>query len=142
MRYATPKTVLIVITALSANAAMGKPQESPLREFKGRLEFSGEFTLFPFPQSSARGRECVSGAFPLRQHLRAKRAFREKSVNIRGRLVPYSSLVDQVGATERGWRGTPIPNYCGGEYVILAKKVRLDSERHAERKIRDSNSPE
>src|SRR5687768_13033885 len=103
----------LVLALLAASPSMGKEPDPPLQEFTGRLEFWGEFTLFPFPASSGRAKECISGAFPYRQHVRAKRLYRGKSVRIRGWLVPYSSLVDQVGATELGWQGSPIPNYCG-----------------------------
>lgn len=133
MRYVTSIAVLIVSTVWGASAAVGKPQRPPLQEFTGRLEFSGEFTLFPFPATSSRGKECVSGAFPLRKHRNVKRVYRGMSVIIRGHLVRYSSLTDKVGATERGWRGTPIPNYCGGEYVILADKIRLGSKKRPRR---------
>ena len=108
-----------------AGSGTANPLVKPAQEFNGRLEFYGEFTLFPFPASSPRAKECISGALPLAKHRRAQRLYGGKTVSIRGRMVPYSSLVETVGATERGWKGTPIPNYCGGEYVILADKVRL-----------------
>ena len=117
---------MFALIALSANPAWGgPPSPSSSQEFSGRLEFSGEFTLFP----NAGSKECVSGAFPLRKHLRAKRLYRGKLVRIKGELVSYSSLVEQVGATELGWKGTPIPNYCGGTHVILAQQVRLYGEK-------------
>ena len=112
---------MLVLAAFLASAGMAK---SPPQKFTGRLDFWGEFALFPYAPPDPRAKECVSGAFPLRKHLRAQRRLKGKRVILTGRQVPYSSLVEQVGATERGWRGSQIPNYCGGDYVILATSVR------------------
>jgi hypothetical protein len=115
---------LATISALCAGPAAANCSKPPLETFTGRLEFAGEFQLFANPASGPSGRECVSGAFPLQKHLRAKRLYRDKLVRIKGRKVPYSSLVEQVG-TELGWKGAQIPNYCGGQYVILAEKAEV-----------------
>lgn len=128
MRSLTSAVVIIALSASVWGVGIAKPSASSLQEFTGRLEFSGEFNLFPYSASSPRGKECVSGVLPLRKHVRAKQLYNGKFVRISGRKVLYSSLVDQVG-TERGWKGSQIPNYCGGEYVILAKKVRLEIPR-------------
>jgi hypothetical protein len=125
MRNTIFKMALILATSWSASPTLAAPTPSALEDFTGRLEFPGEFILFRFPASSARGRECVSGAFPLDKHIRAKQRYKGKVVRIRGRMVPYASLTEQVGATERGWKGTPIQNYCGGKYVLLAEKIGL-----------------
>jgi hypothetical protein len=111
------------IAFLTATPIFGKTTKDK-QTFSGRIEFSGEFTLFLFPESPSRARECVSGAFPIRKHLRVKQKYSGTLVTIRGRLVPYASLAERVGVTERGWKGTPIPNYCGGESVILGEDIR------------------
>lgn len=128
-----PMTILMALTALIGSASTASPTTPHTQEFTGRLEFWGEFTLYPVSGSLTKKDECVSGAFPLRKHLRAKKLYSGKAVRIKGRKVRYSSLVEQVGATERGWKGTPIPNYCGGEYVILAYEVRKISKPRSPR---------
>lgn len=121
---------LIIILAFvfinSCSTSLGS--DRPAYEvFIGELQFSGEFRLIPLAESAPSGNVCMSGAFPLRKHLRYKRQYHGKVVRIEGRKVPYSSLTEEVG-TERGWRGSQIPNYCGGEDVILGESAGIISD--------------
>jgi hypothetical protein len=113
---------MALVAAASASSSFAN-RSTPVEVFQGHLQFSGEFTLFLWYNVDGRQKECLSGAFPLKKHLRAQKRYSGKLVRIWGRRVLYSSLVERIGATEKGWKGTPIPNYCGGDYVILAKRI-------------------
>jgi hypothetical protein len=116
IRYLLP-AVLFATGCVSAT-----PQRDEKRSFVGKIAFVGEFHLFLTPDDPARSTECISGVFPIDQHLRVQKEYHNKYVRVTGTLVPYSSLEDEIG-NERGWRGSQLPNYCGNDFVLLATEV-------------------
>lgn len=94
--------------------------------YVGWVRFVGEFVLYDDRSAftGSRREHCVSGALPLNEQGEAAKRFDGKRVRVTATRVPWS-LPDPL-AVSLNHEGSPITNWCGGEYVLFATDMVLD----------------
>ena len=94
--------------------------------YVGWVRFVGEFVLYDDRSAFAGSRRehCVSGALPREKQGEAGKKFDGKRVRVTGVRVPWS-LPDPL-AVSLNHEGSPIMNWCGGQYVLFATDMVLE----------------
>jgi hypothetical protein len=127
--YRVTLTLAAVVTVLGcANepTATGTGQPDGGEPYVGHVRFLGEFVLYDDRSAFAdfRREHCVSGALPLDKQREAAKRFDGKRVRVTGTRVPWS-LPDPL-AVSLNHEGSPITNWCGGQYVLFATEMVIE----------------
>jgi len=119
-----PWLAALCVWLLACAPASVGPLQRDTPHIDGEIVFWNEFNLYPYPRGSIQEKSCISGALPATEHLAAQKRFGGHWVRVYGQLRPYDSLTEQMGL-EKGWKGSPILNYCHGKDVILADRIEM-----------------
>lgn len=127
MRYKTIcvltiSCAILFICSCAYQAANHSRQESD-DQYVGWVRFVGEFVLYTdrVAFEDSRRQDCVSGALPLGKQRDAARKLDGKKVKVVAQRVPW--VLPGPLAISLNNDGSPITNWCGGDYVLFATEM-------------------
>ena len=126
-RCHVPTQLCIVVVALTSAVAWGCAYRAnegsrtyPTEAYVGWVRFVGEFVLYDDESAfkDSKKDHCMSGALPLEKQLAAAKKMNGRRVRVTGVRIPWS--LDDPQALSLNHDGSPIINWCGGDFVIFA----------------------
>jgi hypothetical protein len=124
--YRITLTLAVVVAAFGCASGLPAGQSGDADSYVGYVRFVGEFVLYDDRSAFAHFRKehCVSGALPLDKQREAAKRFDGKRVRVTGTRVPWS--LPGPLAVSLNHEGSPITNWCGGQYVLFATDMVIE----------------
>lgn len=125
-----PTKVCIVAVALTSAIAWGcayrvkdASRTHPTESYVGWVRFVGEFVLYDDRSAfdGSKKEHCISGALPLEKQRTAAETMNGRRVKVTGTHIAWS-LPDPLAISLNN-NGSPILNWCGGDFVIFATDI-------------------
>src|SRR5215216_7239190 len=111
---------IVVLCGCVSKVADRVDEAESVGTYVGWVRFIGEFVLYDDRSAfeNSRMEHCVSGALPLDRQNEAAEKFDGKRVRVKAKPVPWS--LPHPLAISLNHEGSPITNWCGGEYILFA----------------------
>lgn len=117
--------IVVAVFGCASGSPAGQPDDGD-DSYVGYVRFVGEFVLYDNRSAFAdfRREHCVSGALPLDKQREAAKRFDGKRVRVTGTRVPWS--LPSPLAISLNHEGSPITNWCAGQYVLFATDMVIE----------------